>query len=44
MAAPPAVLYPFMLGGPLSVTGLSLWEVRRLRTRYGITLGSLLGR
>ncbi|GAA3259531.1 hypothetical protein GCM10010493_37330 [Streptomyces lavendulae subsp. grasserius] len=23
---------------------LSLWEVRRLRSRYGITLGSLLGR
>ncbi|MFD8141708.1 hypothetical protein [Streptomyces sp. NPDC059708] len=44
VAAPPVVLYAFMLGGPLSVTALSLWEVRRLRTRYGVTLGSLLGR
>ncbi|MFF4580065.1 hypothetical protein ACFY15_16970 [Streptomyces sp. NPDC001373] len=44
VAAPPEVLYTFMLGGPLSVTALSLWEIRRLRTRYGITLRSLLGR
>ncbi|RPF29998.1 hypothetical protein EDD96_6549 [Streptomyces sp. Ag109_G2-6] len=44
VAAPPEVLYAFMLGGPLSVTALSLWEIRRLRTRYGITLASLLGR
>ncbi|MEW1639095.1 hypothetical protein AB0469_34205 [Streptomyces sp. NPDC093801] len=44
VAAPPEVIYTFMLGGPLSVTALSLWEIRRLRTRYGITLRSLLGR
>ncbi|MCX4546253.1 hypothetical protein [Streptomyces sp. NBC_01565] len=44
VAAPPEVLYTFMLGGPLSVSALSLWEIRRLRTRYGVTLGSLLGR
>ncbi|UQX04579.1 hypothetical protein [Streptomyces sp. RerS4] len=44
VAAPPEVLYTFMLGGPLSVTALSLWEIRRRRARYGVTLGSLLGR
>ncbi|MFF1560872.1 hypothetical protein [Streptomyces sp. NPDC058279] len=44
VAAPPEVVYAFMLGGPLSVTALSLWEIRRLRARYGVTLGSLLGR
>ncbi|MGW0367316.1 hypothetical protein ACWDX7_28375, partial [Streptomyces sp. NPDC003034] len=44
VAAPPIVLYAFSLAGPLSVSALSLWEIRRLRTRYGVTLGSLLGR
>ncbi|WP_327266466.1 hypothetical protein OG444_38220 [Streptomyces sp. NBC_01232] len=44
VAAPPEVLYTFMLGGPLSVTALSVWEVRRLRIRYGITLRTALGR
>ncbi|MFJ2824287.1 hypothetical protein ACIO7M_24685 [Streptomyces toxytricini] len=44
VAAPPEVLYTFLLGGPLSVTALSVWEVRRLRTRYGITLRNALGR
>ncbi|MFF4645965.1 hypothetical protein [Streptomyces sp. NPDC001389] len=44
VAAPPEVLYTFMLGGPLSVTGLSFWEVRRLRTHHGITLRTALGR
>ncbi|MFD3876081.1 hypothetical protein [Streptomyces sp. NPDC058623] len=44
VAAPPLVLYTFMLGGPLSVTALSLWEVRRLRLRHGITLRNALGR
>ncbi|MEV4504647.1 hypothetical protein [Streptomyces klenkii] len=43
VAAPPHVLYTFMLGGPLSVTALSVWEVRRLRTRHGITLRAALG-
>lgn len=27
-----------LFGGPLSVTGLSLWELRRLRTRHGVTV------
>ncbi|MCX5192488.1 hypothetical protein OOK31_01050 [Streptomyces sp. NBC_00249] len=44
VAAPPVVLYAFSLGAPLSVTALSLWEIRRLRTRYGVHLRSLLGR
>ncbi|MFF5703759.1 hypothetical protein ACFY7H_14805 [Streptomyces sp. NPDC012794] len=44
VAAPPEVLYTFLLGGPLSVTALSVWEVRRLRGRYGITLRRALGR
>ncbi|WP_392895307.1 hypothetical protein [Streptomyces sp. LN699] len=44
VAAPPEVLYTFMLGGPLSVTALSVWEVRRLRSRHGITLRAALGR
>ncbi|MCX5078382.1 hypothetical protein OG321_38725 [Streptomyces sp. NBC_00424] len=44
VAAPPVVLHTFSLAGPLSVSALSLWEIRRLRTRYGITFGSLLGR
>ncbi|MFJ8750559.1 hypothetical protein ACIREO_14675 [Streptomyces sp. NPDC102441] len=31
------------LGGPLSVTVVAMWELRRLRTRHGITLrGALL--
>ncbi|MFJ3877794.1 hypothetical protein ACIPW5_10085 [Streptomyces sp. NPDC090077] len=44
VAAPPEVLYAFLLGGPLSVTALSVWEVRRLRSRHGITLRGALGR
>ncbi|MEU9699982.1 hypothetical protein [Streptomyces sp. NPDC047981] len=44
LAAPPEVLYTFMVGGPLSVTALSVWEVRRLRTHHGITLRVALGR
>jgi len=35
---PPAVQYCSMLGGPLSVTAVSLWEVRRMKTRFGVTL------
>ncbi|CDR13783.1 hypothetical protein [Streptomyces iranensis] len=27
-----------LFGGPLSVTGLSLWELHRLRTRHGVTI------
>ncbi|MFF8971537.1 hypothetical protein [Streptomyces sp. NPDC014995] len=44
VAAPPLVLYTFLLGGPLSVTALSVWEIRRLRRLYGVTLRSALGR
>ncbi|GKQ37724.1 hypothetical protein ALMP_42600 [Streptomyces sp. A012304] len=44
VAAPPLVLYSFLLGGPLSVTALSAWEIRRLRTRYGVTMKAALGR
>lgn len=33
----------FTLGAPLSVTAVAMWELRRLRTRHGITLrGALL--
>ncbi|QEV22743.1 hypothetical protein CP975_34680 [Streptomyces alboniger] len=35
---PPVVQFCFMLGGPLSVTAVSLWELRRMRTRFGVTL------
>lgn len=44
VAAPPLVLYGFLLGGPLSVTLLSVWEIRRLRRRHGVTLRTALGR
>ncbi|MFD7263674.1 hypothetical protein [Streptomyces sp. NPDC059874] len=44
VAAPADVLTVFLLGGPLSVTALSVWEVRRLRNLYGITFRSALGR
>ncbi|WEH16365.1 hypothetical protein [Streptomyces sp. VNUA24] len=44
VAAPPAVILSFLLGGPLTVTALSVWEVRRLRVRYGVTLRTALGR
>ncbi|MDK0521767.1 hypothetical protein [Streptomyces sp. ML-6] len=33
-----------VLGGPLSVTAVSLWELRRLRSRHGLTLRTALGR
>jgi hypothetical protein len=44
VAAPPEVLYSFLLGGPLSVTALSVWEIRRLRTKYGMNLRMALAR
>lgn len=44
VAAPPLVFYLFTLGGPVSVTALSVWELRRLRTRYGMTMRAALGR
>ncbi|GAA1845227.1 hypothetical protein [Actinomadura bangladeshensis] len=33
-----------ILGGPLSVTAVSLWELRRLKTRHALTLRQALGR
>jgi hypothetical protein len=42
--APVAVRVAVILGGPLSVTMVSLWELRRLRTRHGLTLRQALGR
>ncbi|MEU9253722.1 hypothetical protein AB0D66_17930 [Streptomyces sp. NPDC048270] len=42
-SVPLGVRLAFTLGGPLSVTAVALWELRRLRTRHGITLrGALL--
>jgi hypothetical protein len=41
----PAAARPAMVfGGPLSVTAVGLWELRRLRTRHGLTLRRALGR
>lgn len=41
--APFGVRMAFILGAPLSVTAVAMWELRRLRTRHGITLrGALL--
>lgn len=42
--APQGVWLLFLAGAPLSVTALSVWELRRLRTRYGITVRGALGR
>lgn len=40
---PSGVRVAFLLGGPLSVSVMAVWELRRLRTRHGITLrGALL--
>ncbi len=40
---PFGVWLAFILGAPLSVTAVAMWELRRLRTRHGITLrGALL--
>ncbi|MGK5553535.1 hypothetical protein ACSNOI_18135 [Actinomadura kijaniata] len=42
-SVPLGVRLAFILGAPLSVTALAMWELRRLRTRHGITLrGALL--
>ncbi|MER7576201.1 hypothetical protein [Streptomyces sp. NPDC126514] len=35
---PPVVQFCSLLGGPLSVTAVSLWELRRMRTRFGVVL------
>ncbi|MEU8340988.1 hypothetical protein SAMN05443665_1005101 [Actinomadura meyerae] len=42
--APMAVRFAIILGGPLSVTAVSLWELRRLKSRHGLTLRQALGR
>ncbi|MCX5193892.1 hypothetical protein OOK31_08285 [Streptomyces sp. NBC_00249] len=44
VTAPPVVRLLFLAGPPLSVTALSMWELRRLRVRYGITVRVALGR
>ncbi|WP_432156213.1 hypothetical protein [Streptomyces sp. bgisy153] len=40
--APAAVRALFLFGPPLSVTALSLWELRRLRRKFGLTVRSAL--
>ncbi|NUR40839.1 MAG: hypothetical protein HOV73_12220 [Streptomyces sp.] len=35
---PPGVQLCSLLGGPVSVTVVALWEMRRMRTRYGVTV------
>jgi hypothetical protein len=37
-SGPPFVQFCSTLGGPLSVTAVSLWELRRMKTRFGVTL------
>ena len=37
-SVPAPVAYAMFLGGPTSVTAIVWWEIRRLRTRYGVTL------
>ncbi|MER5943188.1 hypothetical protein ABT121_38545 [Streptomyces sp. NPDC001928] len=37
-AGPPVAQFCSLLGGPLSVTAVSAWEVWRLRTRFGVTI------
>ncbi|MFF9786299.1 hypothetical protein [Streptomyces nigrescens] len=44
VAAPLAVRILFLVGPPLSVTALSLWELRRLHTHFGVTVRSALNR
>ncbi|MFJ1866284.1 hypothetical protein ACIOD1_16780 [Streptomyces sp. NPDC088097] len=44
VAAPLGVRLLFLAAPPLSVTALSVWELRRLRVRYGVTLRGALGR
>ncbi|MFH8486838.1 hypothetical protein [Streptomyces longisporoflavus] len=35
---PPAAQWCAVLGGPVSVTAVALWELRRMRTRHGIRI------
>ncbi|MFD6972274.1 hypothetical protein [Streptomyces sp. NPDC059949] len=39
---PFGVRVAFILGAPLTVTAMAMWELRRLRTRHGITLRAAL--
>ncbi|MGW6204575.1 hypothetical protein ACWF9B_13140 [Streptomyces sp. NPDC055089] len=39
---PLGVRLVFLLGAPLTVTAAAMWELRRLRTRHGITLRAAL--
>jgi hypothetical protein len=41
---PGPVRVVFLLGAPVSVTAVGLWELRRLRVHYGITVGGILVR
>lgn len=41
---PGPVRVVFLLGAPVSVTAVGLWELRRLRVHYGITVGGILTR
>ncbi|MDX6363373.1 MAG: hypothetical protein QOC85_2383, partial [Streptomyces sp.] len=41
---PGVVRIVFILGAPLSVTAVGLWELRRLRSHYGLTLRGALMR
>jgi len=41
---PTVIRYVFILGAPLSVTAVGLWELHRLRVHYGLGLQGLLMR
>lgn len=43
-AAPLTVRLAVIFGGPLSVTAVSLWELRRLKTRHNRSIRQALGR
>ncbi|MFE7313450.1 hypothetical protein ACFU7T_10120 [Streptomyces sp. NPDC057555] len=44
VAAPTAVRLLFLISPPVSVTALSAWELRRLRTHFGISIRRALNR
>ncbi|MFK0047815.1 hypothetical protein ACIQU4_27770 [Streptomyces sp. NPDC090741] len=44
VAAPASVRLLFLIGPPLSVSALSVWELGRLRRLYGVTVRGALGR
>ncbi|WP_030177879.1 hypothetical protein [Streptomyces sp. NRRL S-813] len=41
---PAALRIVFMLGAPVSVTAVGLWELQRLRVRYGLAVRDVLMR